>query len=133
MSQTNLQFTLRGFTEVDGCRVFSFEKVAADQSRMRFTVKADPALARSYGIRLQELPLLCRSVLDRPCEDEAQRAFAFTEQDMRQLAAVAAVRAAEAKSRKAAYKPPAAGAKTGATWRGLDMRKNVPAGGHRND
>jgi hypothetical protein len=87
-----LLFTLEGFQQEQGFRVFLFAGVAADHSRSAFTVKADLSLARRYGIRLQELPLLCRTVAERGYKDGRRRTFAFTEEDMQQYAQVAAAR-----------------------------------------
>lgn len=57
-----MQYILSGFTQDMGFRVFRFEGVAVDRPRTRtvFTVRADLALIRRYGIQIQELPLLCR-------------------------------------------------------------------------
>ena len=60
-----MQFTLTGFTQDSGCRVFAYDGVGEDRVRIRFTVSADLALSRKYGIRLQELPLMCLEILER--------------------------------------------------------------------
>ena len=72
-----MQFTLTGFSQVKEFRVFTFEGVAADRSRSAFTVRTDLALARQYAIRIQELPLLCRAVLERH-EGDQIHALTFT-------------------------------------------------------
>ena len=77
-----MQFTLLGFTESIGFRVFAFEGVTADRTRTSFTVRADLALTRRYGIRLQELPLLCRGLLERQIQGEELRLLTFTEAEM---------------------------------------------------
>ena len=82
MKDTGMQYTLAGFTHNTGFRVFAFEGVADDWVRTVYSVKADLALARKHGIRVQELPLLCRAVLERRSEHDDQRAFIFTEEDM---------------------------------------------------
>ncbi|MBM3813271.1 MAG: hypothetical protein FJW20_16725 [Acidimicrobiia bacterium] len=91
-----MQFILRGFKEVMGFRVFAFDGVQADRKREIFTIKANLGLARQYGIRLQELPLLCRAALERGFETQDKRAFTYSEEDMRlhadSLAAREAVR-----------------------------------------
>ena len=82
-----MQFILTGFTQDAGSRVFAYEGVGEDRIRIRFTVRADLALSRKYGIRLQELPLMCLGILERSSEtDEAggrpspeQRSLTFTE------------------------------------------------------
>jgi hypothetical protein len=111
-----IQFVLKGFSEVTGCRIFAFEGVNADRSRTDFTVKTDLALARRYGIRLQELPLLCKAILERKHEgDTAMRTFTYTEADMGQYADSAAARVEAAKNRKPARRP--ATANLGTAWR----------------
>jgi hypothetical protein len=60
-----MQFVLVGFTQDAGFRVFAFEGIGEDRMRTKFTVRADLALIRGYEIRVQELPLLCRGLLER--------------------------------------------------------------------
>jgi hypothetical protein len=79
-----------------------------------FTVRADLALSRRYGIQLQELPLLCREVLERTSGDGEERVFAFDEEEMRVHAEHAAAKAA-ARVRKAPRKP--VSGNLGAAWR----------------
>jgi len=86
-----MQFTLTGFTQDGGSRVFAYEGTGDDRVRVKFTVRADLALSRRYGIRLQELPLMCLEILERSSEtDEASgaepnsspRSLTFTEDAM---------------------------------------------------
>src|SRR6185437_2517443 len=63
-------------------RVFAFEGSTPDRTKTKFSVKTDLALVRRYGIRVQELPLLCRGLLDRRDEDDQQHTFVFTEKEM---------------------------------------------------
>ncbi|HEY1948402.1 MAG TPA: hypothetical protein VGG97_15440 [Bryobacteraceae bacterium] len=100
-----MQFMITGFKQDTVFRVFTFDGVAADRSRIEFTVKTDLALSRSYGIRVQELPLLCRSVLERRDEETQERAFTFTEQDMRQYANGCAAEKDAAMKKKAMRRP----------------------------
>ena len=117
MENPKLQFVLKGFSEVTGCRVFAFEGVGADRSRVDFTVKTDLSLARQYGIRLQELPLLCRAMLERKHEDDTvARTFTYTAEDMLVFADSAAARALAAKQRKPARRP-ATTTQLGTAWR----------------
>ena len=46
------------------------------------SVRADLALSRKYGIRMQELPLLCRVLLERRTTEDDTRSFTFMEQEM---------------------------------------------------
>ena len=77
-----MQFILKGFTQDSAFRVFEFDCIAPSQPRAQFTVRADLNLIRRHGIRVQELPLLCRSVLETRAVSEETRAFTFTEEKM---------------------------------------------------
>ena len=77
-----MQYILTGFTQEMGFRVFAFERIGDDRLRTKFTVKADLALIRRYGIRLQDLPLMCRGLLDRCNAVEEKRTLIFTEDEM---------------------------------------------------
>lgn len=104
MKSAGVQYLLSGFTQNTGLRVFTFEGVADDWAKTAYSVGADLALARKYGIRVQELPLLCRRVLERRTEDGDQRAFTLTEGDMTIHADL--VRAAiESQKKKAPRRP----------------------------
>ena len=115
MDNRKTQFTLKGFTQVLGRRVFEFEGVTADRTRSLFTVSADLALSRRYAIRLQELPLLCRSFLERCYEGEEQQEFAYTEEEMRLYADGVTAREEAAKLRRSPRRP--ASQQVGAAWR----------------
>lgn len=115
MDKSKMHFVLTGFTEEAGFRVFAFEGVGGDWARTPFTVRIDLALSRRYGIRLQELPLLCRALLDNCDVAEPKHSFVFTEQDMCLYADRAAARAEAAKQRKLPRKP--VSANVGAAWR----------------
>jgi hypothetical protein len=111
-----MQFILVGFTQEMESRVFTFEGVTSDWTRSEYTVRIDLALARRYGIRLQELPLLCRELLDRYGDGEERRAYSYAEEDMRVYAdGCAAARDAAARKRKPTRKP--SGNQIGAAWR----------------
>lgn len=106
MESAKMQFILKGFSQAMGFRVFAFEGIAADRTRTVFTVRTDLALTRRYGIRLQELPLLCRKVLERRDEGENKRTFTYTEEDMCLHASdCAAARDAAAQKRKSPRRP----------------------------
>jgi hypothetical protein len=118
-----MQFILTGFTQDTGFRVFAFEGVVVGQIRTVFTVRADLALSRRYGIAMQELPLLCRSLLDRQDEgankDEVvqNHELIFSEKEMRAWSDKrAADRALAALKKKAPRRPVVENA--GAAWRG---------------
>jgi hypothetical protein len=102
MENSKANFVLREFHQVAEFRVFTFERIAADRSRSLFSVRADLALVRRHRIPLQELPLLCKGLLDQLCESEDNRIFVFTEVDMRVYADGVAGRAEAAKQRRPA-------------------------------
>jgi hypothetical protein len=96
-----MQNTLVGFTHHNGFRVFSFDRLGDDRVRTRCTVRADLGLIRGYGIQIQELPLLCRGLLDRSEETSEIQSLTFAEGDMRNCANDrAAIRAEAARKRK---------------------------------
>lgn len=115
-----MQFILTGFTQDREFRVFAFEGIAADRVRTPFTVRADLSLSRTYGIRLQELPLMCRAILEHleegPEAGSAQNALTFTEDAMRLHATtIIAARALAAQKKKIPRRP--ANETNGAAWR----------------
>jgi len=77
-----MQFILTGFTHDVNFRVFAFECVGKDKVGTDFTVRADLLLARKYGIRIQELPLLCREILERQDVSDLQQMLTYAEADM---------------------------------------------------
>ncbi len=116
-----LRFILVGFVPDRGFRLFTFEGlensqgVAAGQTRTEFTVRTDLSLIRGYGIRVQELPLLCRELLEQRADSETTRHLTYTEEDMRLHQAHSTAQQAAMRKRPT-YKPPAA-KNTGNTWR----------------
>jgi hypothetical protein len=112
-----MQFVLTGFTQDTAFRVFEFDFVGPGQPRVQFTVRADLGLIRRYGIQVQDLPLLCRAVLEGREETEEARSFTFTEEKMSIHAKdCAAAKELAAQRRKPARKP--MGENLGVAWRG---------------
>lgn len=109
-----MQFILTGFIPDTGFRVFSFQGIGADRTRTDFTVRTDLSLIRKYGIRVQELPLLCRGLLERRDEAEQERILTFTEDEMRMHATSRAADQDAAQKRKSMRKPPRPQAGAGA-------------------
>lgn len=110
-----MQFILTGFTQDMAFRVFAFECVNADRTRTKYAVRADLGLARRYGIRVQELPLLCRAVLEKSGEAARNRTLTFTEDEMQLRArdsALAREMATRKKPRRTATSP-----NIGSAWR----------------
>ncbi|MFM2126292.1 MAG: hypothetical protein RL328_2743 [Acidobacteriota bacterium] len=98
-----LRFILEGFVPDQEFRLFNFQAVETRISgstveRTAFTVRTDLSLIRQYGIHVQELPLLCRELLERRSVSEAERHLILTEEDMQALQSARV--AAEAISKK---------------------------------
>ncbi|MDX1984628.1 MAG: hypothetical protein SFV51_30430 [Bryobacteraceae bacterium] len=115
MATAATQFVLKGFSQETGFRIFVFECHMPDRTRTPLTVKADMALARKYNIALQELPLLCREILERYDQAGGDRTFTYTEDDMARHSTERAARA-EASKRKHPPRRPATD-NAGAAWR----------------
>jgi hypothetical protein len=77
-----VQFVLTGFTQNSGVRVFTFERIEEDRTRTEFLVTTDLALSRKYDIRMQELPLLCRKLLEKREAGEVGQTLSFSEEEM---------------------------------------------------
>jgi hypothetical protein len=99
-------FTLAGFSQEGSIRHFSFRCVNVDRSHSDFMVDADTDLIRSYGISLQDLPLLCRRLLEETVSLTSGDVVIFSEDLMRQHSdrCEAAARIAEQK-KQARNKP----------------------------
>ena len=93
-----MPFILTGFVHETNVRVFRFEQVEKGRERAEYTVRADLNLIRKYRIQMQDLPLLCRQVLEQVPDDQPRRAFTYTEAEMGKYAE--AVRAANLKTKK---------------------------------
>jgi hypothetical protein len=78
---------LVGPTHARHLRIVAVEGVDPKRTRTEYRVQADLSLIRRYGIPIQELPLLCRGVLDQRAESVNGRTLTFTEADMRLYAA----------------------------------------------
>jgi len=76
------QFLLTGFTQTAAIRIYAFE-ARLDARQIGYTVEVNLALISGYGIRIQDLPLLCRELLEQRVERDEISAFVFTEQHMR--------------------------------------------------
>jgi hypothetical protein len=112
-----MHFILTGFTQDTAFRVFEFDYVGPSQPPTQYTVRADLDLIRRYGIRVQELPLLCRAVLETREESEEARAFTFTEEKMVvYMKDCATAKELAAQKKRPARKP--MGENLGAAWRG---------------
>ena len=110
-----MQYTLTGFTHDRGFRVFAFQGIGEDRARIEYSVRAEFALILRHGIKLQELPLLCREILERHDVGDGQHALTYTEADMCRQEDARAALAAEGERRKARRTPKK---NPGSAWRG---------------
>jgi len=93
------QFFLTGFTQAAAIRIYAFEG-RVDATRMDYTVTVDLALISGFGIRIQDLPLLCRELLQQQAQPDENSAVVFTEQRMRSHAEKLAAARHEAEHKK---------------------------------
>ncbi len=100
-----MQFILIGFNHDAGFRVFSFDGIADDHTRSRFVVRTELALIRNYGIQVQELPILCRRLLEQRGEGQRERIVTFTEDEMRIHAANCTAEREAAQRRRPTRRP----------------------------
>jgi len=99
----NTGFLLSRFHQEDGIRHYTFERADDGGTSTEFTVDADVRLLRKYGIALQELPLLCRHLLEQQEVGAPERAVTFTEQLMKEQADRRAALKQAAEEKKKVY------------------------------
>jgi len=109
-----MTIVLEGIRTFDNIRKYYFDVVGEDRTRQHVTVGADLDLVRRYRIPLQELPLLCRRLLEGRTKIET---IMFTEGDM---ARYARERTAEANAlmQKRQARRAQVSNRTGLAWRG---------------
>jgi hypothetical protein len=107
MEQNKASFILAGFSHDFGFRVFEFDCVEKGRPRARYTVRADMTLVRKYGIHVQELPLLCRRLLDRREEIDQALSLTLPEAEMVACAEKEAARVQSARKSKPWQRPSA--------------------------
>ena len=78
-----MAFVFLGFSQTNGLRHFVFQRIAPDRTRSSFTVTVELLVAQRVGIRVQELPLLCRRMLDASPEETEARHLTLTEEQLR--------------------------------------------------
>ena len=77
-----MAYSLIGFSQQNTIRRYLFLRIAADGSRTEFGVNADIQTGRSCHVKLQDLPLMCRRLLEGQGEDVDARALTLTQADM---------------------------------------------------
>jgi hypothetical protein len=81
-----MNFAFKGFFQDGTFRVFSFEAGPKDLAQGSFWVRADMNLARKHKIQVQELPLLCRAVLEDHTTVSGEHTVTYTGAEMLQHA-----------------------------------------------
>jgi len=119
-----MEFVLVGFKQLDAIRQFSFDVVGQDGTRQQVTVGADLGLIRRYGIPLQELPLLCRRLLENRAKIETTM---FAESDMIEHVKERAAQAKASMEKRRAHRRPVSN-RIGQAWRG-----SIPSPGGDGD
>ncbi len=109
-----MEFLLSGFTQLENIRQYSFDAVGQDRVRQQVTVGADLGLIHRYGIKLQELPLLCRRLLEKRGSIEATM---FAESDMMQYSNERAAELEALKEKRRDHPRPVSN-RVGHAWRG---------------
>jgi hypothetical protein len=102
----NTDFIMTGFHQAEGIRYYVYQVQHEDGSVSESTVDADVRLLRKHGIALQELPLLCRRLLERQNSDASVRAVTFTEDLMKEQADQRAALKQAAQAKKKVYRRP---------------------------
>ena len=110
-------YVMTGFYQEEGIRRYTFKGAATEHTSQEFFVDADVTLLRKYGIALQELPLLCRRLLEKDATGQTARVLIFSEQLMREHAEHCAAIERAAKERRKTYRRPKS-ARMGQAWRG---------------
>lgn len=82
-----MEYQFTGFSHNGEFREFAFFGVDDDRNKTPFKVVADLGLSRKYSIAVQELPLLCKRLLERLPEGSGSRTLTFAESDMKMLVA----------------------------------------------
>jgi hypothetical protein len=82
VTRSKVSFTLIGFHQDASLRRYEFQR-NSDGMRTAFTVGVDLALILRVGVHIQELPLLCRALLEQQAEGQEVSALTLTETEMR--------------------------------------------------
>lgn len=109
-----MEFVLTGFRQFETFRRFYFEAVGAGRDRKQVAVDADLDLMRRHRIPLQELPLLCRRLLDSRGKAES---ILFKESDIAQYIKDRNAAMDASLEKRRARRPPVSG-RVGLAWRG---------------
>lgn len=112
-----MEFLMTGYKQQGGVRRYTFKGTTPETTSLEFAVETEIALLPRYGIGIQELPLMCRRLLEKDGPRDAGTVLVFTEELMREHAEhIASVRRAALDKRKPHRRPPAH--RLGQHWRG---------------
>lgn len=100
------ELILTGFREANGIRSYVYQCQHDDGSSREFTVDAEVKLLQKHGIGLQELPLLCRRLLEKQNPDVLLRTVTFTEDLMKEQADQRMALKQAARDKKKPYRRP---------------------------
>lgn len=114
-----MDFIFKGFHDTDAIRQFVFECVKSDRSKQEVVVEADIGLARKYNILIQDLPLLCRGILEANQASGFPSLLTVSERQMTDIRAAVLQKAAERKPGRRAKVTAA----TGQAWRGGPIQR----------
>jgi hypothetical protein len=95
---------LTGFHQTNGIRYYVYQGQHDDGSSSEFTVGVEVRLLQKHGIGLQELPLLCRRLLEKQNPDASLRAVTFAEDLMKEQADQRAALKQAAQDKKKTYR-----------------------------
>lgn len=127
-----MEFILLGFDQSPSTREFRFEIIKADHCRAPVVVVADLSLAHEHNIKLQDLPLLCRELLQHS-EADALSAGLITLTKTHMVASSLAARIASEEKKARRVREPVL-PKFGRAWRatlpltGAPKSVEVPSG-----
>jgi len=111
-----MEIVLTGFRQERNVRQFAFQAIGEDRTRREIIVGADLTLIRKHRIPLQELPLLCRRLLEGSIGALKANELMYTEKDMLGYASDRAAAEHTAEQKRRAHRVPAS-SHTGQAWR----------------
>lgn len=113
MRSYDVEYIFKGFRDDNDIRRFTFECVREDRSATQITVDADMSLARKHEILMQELPLLCRTVIEKAPDTGEPQSLTLNETHMAEIQAIAVEKRQHRKPARKARVTEA----TGQAWR----------------
>lgn len=100
-----MEYQFTGFTHKGEFREFAFNGIDEARSKTPFKVIADLELSRKYNIAVQELPLLCRRLLEQMPEGSGSRTLTFSETEMQTIVTARSAAARQSVHKKIQRRP----------------------------